>query len=188
MQRGIEEERANEMWSEAKLEIQAHMGTDTWHDAYCDIDTKFSEATLSAHQHPFSPSVDTVFPYFRQDDGTGVGIHIAGNIVITTMYLNFFKSVWLPATVQTIADFTAARDVSPESKTKLLARLDEIHLLQYKTPYIRSKRLRLEPSEVAFEARHEEWKYGVSRDTEDEELLRRFTAHQSNSWKSPGPD
>lgn len=71
------------------------------------IDTDIDYGRLS--RDPFGPSVDSIWPYVRHNDGYELK-HVPGNLAVTICAFNLAKLYWIPALLQFVQQFVTGLD------------------------------------------------------------------------------
>lgn len=154
---GVSSEIASTRIMPAWEDIQRYALTDgQWQDAYCSVRRRGT----NTGKNPFQPSPDAIFPYTIVDGE--IRYHAPGNIVVTSLYLNFFKYAYIPAMLAHVVKYLKS-DRGAMALKDFLGEMANVYLVGMKTPFFKKKRLENVPSDAAYAATRQEWITGLPR-------------------------
>ena len=133
--------------------------------------------------------MDAIFPYTIVDDE--ICYHAQGNLVITSLYVNFLKYAYIPAMLAHVVRFLDS-DRGAVALKEFMGEMGNVHLVGMQTPFFKKKRLEKVPSTEKYAARRREWISGSLSGRLDEitytrrDYAGKCSPEPSAGWKPDG--
>ena len=94
--------------------------------------------------------MDASFPYTTVDGE--ICYHAPGNLVITSLYVNFLKYAYIPAMLAHVVSYVKSDRGAMALKT-FMGEMEDVYLVGLKTPASKKKMLESVPSTTAYATR-----------------------------------
>ncbi|KAB8338995.1 hypothetical protein FH972_021934 [Carpinus fangiana] len=106
---------------------------------------------------PFTPSIDAARPFFLTSAGK-TGVHVPGNLLPTSRWLNLAQNIFVKATTPVLAEYVRGEDDSAFDRAQWDEKIREIHMLAVSVPYRAAKRIGNSKSDNEFADCEAEWR------------------------------
>lgn len=164
-----------------------------WRDAYHPAvrrDVSPGTSLRGPFIDPWKMSVEAVFPLGTWNENYLV--HAANNVTMTALYINRLKIVFLPSTLTFMVEYLKSERCASDTES-LMAKMDIVHQIGLKTPYVKKQRMDRAYDEKKYERSRREWTLSIlyPRVNQPWSPMVKFYHHKQcndKTWEPPDAD